>query len=190
MSPDGTQLVVRQETDEPRFDLFLLHLNSPVSGEKAGQLAIVQPMQTPFAKDNGVISPDGRWLAYDSSVSGHYQVFVAPFPEMNRHWQVSTAGGRSPLWAPNGRELFYLDQDGGFLTSVPVDTSGDFSYGKPARLLDKRYYAVQIRTYDVSRDGQRFLLIKDAETVDHQTVASPGVTVVQNWFDELKRRVP
>jgi serine/threonine-protein kinase len=192
ISPDGTQLVVRQATNNPvfPFDLFLLHLNNPGSAESGGAPTIPRPLSTPFPKDNGVISPDGHWLAFESSESSEFQIYVAPFPEVNRrHWQVSSAGGRSPLWAPNGRELFYLDGNG-FLTRVPVDTSSShFTYGKPTRMLHTSYYAVQIRTYDVSRDGQKFLMIKDAGAADPR-VTSPGITVVQSWFDDLKRRAP
>jgi hypothetical protein len=106
-------------------------------------------------------------------------------------FQVSPAGGTKPLWAPNGRELFYLDADG-FLTAVPVQTSPAFSRGNPTKLLSTRYFASAVRNYDVSRDGQKFLMIKDAPAAGSQTSAPPPVamTVVLNWFEELKAKVP
>jgi serine/threonine protein kinase len=190
ISPGGSQVVVRQETSDAvlGFDLVLLHLASPVpSGDAVARTTLV-PMRTPYPKDNGVISPDGRWLAYESNESNQYQIYVGPFPDLGGgRWQVSTGGGRAPLWAPNGRELFYLDANG-FLTRVPVDTSGAFGYGKPARLLYTSYYTLNIRTYDVSRDGQKFLMIKSPGAGDQQTVASQSIIVVQNWFEDLKRR--
>jgi len=194
ISPDGTQLVVRTEkNDNPvfGFDLSLLRLSSPMSPrDRSAQPAIPRLIQTTFPKDNGIISPNGRWLAYESNESTQYQIYVAPFPDVaSGRWQVSSAGGRSPLWAPNGRELFYLDANG-FLTRVPVDTSGAFDYGKPARVLYTSYYTVNIRTYDVSRDGQKFLMIKNADAADQQTVASRGIIVVENLFEDLKRRAP
>ena len=194
ISPDGTQLVVRTEkNDNPifGFDLSLLHLSSPMSSkDRSAQPAIARLIQTTFPKDNGIISPNGRWLAYESNESTQYQVYVAPFPDVaSGRWQVSSAGGRSPLWAPNGRELFYLDANG-FLTRVPVDTSGAFDYGKPARVLYTSYYTVNIRTYDVSRDGQKFLMIKNADAADQQTVSSRGIIVVENLFEDLKWRAP
>jgi eukaryotic-like serine/threonine-protein kinase len=191
ISPDGTQLVVRQQTLDPvvAFDLFLLHLNSSIpSRDMAGQPAIARLMRTTSPKDNGIISPNGRWLAYESNESTQYQIYVRPFPEVERgRWQVSNAGGRSPVWAANGRELFYLDSDG-FLTRVPVETSGTFEHGKPARVLSTRYYTVNIRTYDVSRDGQKFLMIKNV--ADQQKLSSQEIIVVKNWFEDLKRRAP
>jgi serine/threonine-protein kinase len=189
ISPDGTQVVVRQETSDAvlGFDLVLLHLASPMASGGATARATLEPMRTPYPKDNGVISPNGRWLAYESNESNQYQIYVGPFPAVDRgRWQVSTSGGRSPLWAPNGRELFYLDANG-FLTHVPVETSGTFGYGKPARLLYASYYTLNIPTYDVSRDGQKFLMIKNADAGE-QAVASPGIIVVENWFEDLKRR--
>ena len=70
----------------------------------------IEPLvQTPFFERNGEVSPDGRWLAYESNESGQFEVFVRPFPDVNKgRWQVSTGGGTQPLWARNGQELFYL----------------------------------------------------------------------------------
>jgi len=186
ISPDGTQVVVRQQTSNADlgFDLVLLRLASPMP---SGGATLV-PMRTAYPKDNGVISPNGRWLAYESNESNQYQIYVGPFPDVDRgRWKVSTSGGRSPLWAPNGRELFYLDTNG-FLTRVPVETSDTFDYGKPARVLHTSYYTLNIRTYDVSRDGQKFLMIKNADAGSQETLASQGIIVVQNWFEDLKRR--
>ena len=76
----------------------------------------------------------------------------------------------------------------GLLTRVPVETSGAFEYGKPARLLYTSYYTLNIRTYDVSRDGQKFLMIKNADAGSQEALASQGIIVVQNWFEDLKRR--
>ena len=111
-------------------------------------------------------------------------------------WQVSTAGGTRPAWARNGRELFYLDATG-LLTSVPVTASGStFVAGNPVRILSTRYYAgfstlgLDLRGYDVSADGRRFLLIKDAPADPASATASVGMVVVLNWFEELKARVP
>ena len=104
-------------------------------------------------------------------------------------WQVSTAGGTRPAWARNGRELFYLDESN-TLTSVPVQTSGStFSAGKPAKVFDALVCdAFPSRFYDVSPDGQRFLMVKDSAGESKAT--PPIMLVVQNWFEELKRLVP
>ena len=102
--------------------------------------------------------------------------------------QVSTSGGGQPQWARNGRELFYLSLDGG-LMSVPVVPGRTWKAQAPVRIIDPdvlRDVSISLRTYDVSPDGQRFLVIKDAP--GERTAASPPqVIVVQNWVEEWKR---
>ena len=135
-------------------------------------------------------SPNGRYLAYTLDESGRREVFVRPFPQVDRgRWQISTAGGTRPAWARNGRELFYLDASN-TLTAVPVQTSGStFSRGKPAKVFDAKYAEpYPPRYYDVSPDGQRFLMIKNsADGAPNATPAS--MVVVEHWFEELKQRV-
>ena len=153
----------------------------------------VRPViQTPQAEQNGVISPDGRWLAYDGLDSGSSQIFVRPFPNTNdAKTQVSTSGGARPLWARNGRELFYLALDG-TLMSVSVAPGATWMARPAVPVIDRdllRGVSVSLRTYDVSPDGQRFLVIKDAPGFDSSTL-SAHIVVVQNWVEELKRFVP
>ncbi len=148
-------------------------------------------VQTTFAELNAEVSPDGRWLAYASNESGQNQIYVRPFPNVNAgRWQVSTSGGTRPVWARSGRELFYLDVNNQ-LTAVPVQTTGStFSAGNPVKLFEGRYYTgSNLRTYDVSPDGQRFLMIKDSAPSDQPPTATPAsLVVVLNWFEELKAR--
>jgi Tol biopolymer transport system component len=137
------------------------------------------------------ISPDGRYLAYQSDEAGGYEVYVRPFPQVDRgRWQISTGGATRPVWARSGRELFYLDASSA-LIGVPVRTSGPtFSTGIPAKIFDTKYVEPNpARHYDVSPDGQRFLMIKDSLVRDqHATPAS--MIIVLNWFEELKAKVP
>lgn len=152
----------------------------------------IEPLvQTPFFERNGEVSPDGRWLAYESNESGQFEVFVRPFPDTNKgRWQVSTGGGTQPLWARNGQELFYLAADGG-LMRVPVTRVSEWAAGAPARVLQGRYYrglGNVPRGYDVSLDGKRFLMIKPAGL--DQSAPPASIVVVQNWLEELKRLVP
>src|SRR5205814_5526031 len=105
-------------------------------------------------------SPNGRYLAYQSDESGRNEIYVRPFPRVdNGRWQVSTAGGTRPVWARSGRELFYLDASN-VLTAVPVGTSEPtISIGTPAKVFDAKYAEPNpSRHYDVSADGQRFLM--------------------------------
>lgn len=119
-------------------------------------------IQTPFIEQNGEVSPDGRWLAYESNESGQFQIYVRPFPDVDAgRWQISPWGGTRPLWARDGRELFYVTPTG-TLMAVPVDTATSFSAGTPVRLFDGPFFEFlrtldtsQIvgRTYDISPDA-------------------------------------
>jgi serine/threonine-protein kinase len=141
--------------------------------------------------DNAVtaeVSPDGRWMAYGSTQSGQYEVYVTSFPDARGRWQISTGGGRQPAWSRDGRELFYREFNGA-LVAVPVTLSPTFSAGPGRRLFQDPAYAgagpsLSDRTYDVSPDGRRFLMIRIVAP-QQRTLA-----VVQNWFDELRQRVP
>ena len=139
------------------------------------------------------ISPDGRWMAYASDQSGDFEVYVRPFPEVNKTmWQVSTSGGRDPLWAPDGRELFY--RNGNSVMAVEVETKSAFSPGKPKVLFQGEYISgstSNLNPWDISHDGKRFLMVKEATRVSTTAEASrPTINIVLNWFEELKERVP
>jgi serine/threonine-protein kinase len=143
-------------------------------------------LNTPFSEVFPEVSPNGRYIAYQSNESGEPDVYVRPFPHVDRGvWKVSKEGGMRFAWARNGRELFYLDRSK-TLMAVPVDTSGaTFSAGTPAKVFDAAKYSSWSppRNYDVSPDGQRFLMIKDGPVRDQ-------LVVVERWFEELKARVP
>jgi len=193
VSPDRAAVVVREQAPGGGdFGLLLLGLG----GERRPRSLV----QTPFHDLNGVVSPDGRWLAYQSTESGRGEIYVRPFPNVDEgRWQVSTEGGTRPLWARSGQELFYLTLDGDALMSVPISGALAFKAGTPQKLLDTRTYYTPAamlgigitpgRTYDVSLDGRRFLMIKPQNQNDER--ASPlSFTVVQDWTEDLKRLVP
>jgi hypothetical protein len=143
--------------------------------------------------DAGWAAPDLQLGAYEANDSGQFEIWVRPYPDVTRgHWQVSTGGGARPLWAPNGKELFYLSPTGA-LMRVGVERSSTWTATSPTKLLSEGYFAVpggfQGRTYDISPDGQRFLMIKQGAGSD-QTAGPPSLVVVQNWGEELKRLVP
>ena len=115
---------------------------------------------------------------------------MRPFPNVNdSSVTVSRAGWTKPVWSPRGGELFYLDGKGA-RTAVPVTTGAEFKAGDPKKLFDARYFSAnQARSYDVSRDAQRFLFIKDStqEAVDPN--ATPvSIVVTLNWFSELEKQ--
>lgn len=111
-----------------------------------------------------------------------------PIPVRGGKWQISTDGGMEPLWNRNGRELFY--RSGSRMMAVQVTTQPGFSAGKPVMLFDREYAATEFPAtgiaYDVSADGQRFLMVKESDASSAQT----QINVVLNWFEELRRRVP
>ena len=178
-------------------DIVFFPLTRPVirpgSGPSPGiSLSSPEPAaETRFTGWFAEFSPNGRYVAYQSDESGRDEVYVRPFPQVDRgRWQISTAGGTRPAWARSGRELFYLDASN-TLTTVPVQTSGStFSAGKPAKVFDTKYAEPNpARHYDVSPDGQRFLMLKAARAGDPNATPA-SMVVVLNWFEELKQRVP
>ncbi len=124
-------------------------------------------LQSPFAERNGVVSPDGRWLAYESNDSGRFEISVRPFPDVNSgHWQVTSAGGTRPLWTRNGQELIYVSPTGA-LMSVGVARGTSWAAMRPVLVVKEGYITTPLvdlgRTYDVGPDG-RFLMVKGSAT--------------------------
>ena len=193
ITPDGTYLAGFDLLPKTNTDIVFFPLTRPGSGPARGvSAASMEPSaDTRFKGGFADFSPNGRYLAYGSRESGRDEIYVRPFPRVDSgRWQVSTAGGTRPAWARSGRELFYLDASN-TLTSVVVSTSGPtFSAGKPATVFDTKYVESNpSRHYDVSADGQRFLMIKESATGD-PTATPASMVVVLNWFEELKQRVP
>jgi hypothetical protein len=114
---------------------------------------------------------------------------VKPYPGPGGKWQISTDGGTEPLWNHNGRELFY--RNGDRMMAVDISTQPGFAAGKPRQLFERHYLANPIGNarpnYDISADGQRFLMVKP---VDQEEAARTQINVVLNWTEELKRLVP
>ena len=138
---------------------------------------------------NAEVSPDGRWIAYESDESGESEVYVRPMPNTEGGlWRVSTSGGGRPAWARDGRELFYW-MPPGKLVAVPIQPGASFSAGDSTVIVDGSYLAPQSgRSYDVTADGQRFIMIKDSSAA--AAGQSKQLMVVLNWTQELKRAVP
>ena len=151
-------------------------------------------LQTNFLETQPRISPDGKWIAYMSDESGRFEIYVHPFPDVDKgKRQVSTSGGREPKWSADGRELFY--RNGDEIMAVSLRTEPALSLETPAVLFrgvfDFARYD-QNSMWDVQPDGKRFLMIKPAEMLDDESATEPWgkINIVLNWFEELKERVP
>ena len=180
-TPDGRLLFSEQVPGEGR-NIQALRLDT----------RRVEPLiRTPANELTPEISPNGRWVAYDSNESGQFEIYVRPYPDVSAgRWQVSTGGGRQPLWSRDGRELFYRDFSGAVM-GTRVALGATFSSESVAKLVDGAAYTGSgafgsSRTYDVAADG-RFLMIKSAAP---DGGAVPSLFLVQHWFDELKRLAP
>jgi serine/threonine-protein kinase len=147
-----------------------------------------------YTQTHPSVSPNGQYIAYTSAESSKFEIYVRPFPEVNKgRWQISTGGGNTPLWSRDGLELFYLNGDA--VMEVSVDTKSGLSAGKP-RILFRGAYVTgygEEPSWDINPDGKRFLMMKPpASTAPASATAAPRqkIIVVVNWFEELKQRVP
>ena len=183
-SRDGRRLLL-QDTDQTSVSVHVLHMDDNRQTEvvlKAG-----------FNQRAAALSPDGRFLAFQSNESGRGEVYVRPFPSVtDGRWKVSTAGGDGPVWNPAGRELFYVNVVNGLMhvMEVSIQPGPTFDAGTPRELFAGRYVDFYGLNYDVSPDGRRLLMVKSAEEVNSRSTTSPGLVVIANWPEEMKARVP
>jgi len=184
VSPDVRLVIFTETVPTTVEDVLAMTLD--------GTRRVTPLVQSRSIERNGIVSPDGRWLAYEANDSGRFEIFVRPFPDVNTgRWQVSTAGGTRPLWSRSQEELVYVSPDGA-LMGVGVARGPSWAASAPALLVKAGYYTNPGdigRTYDMALDAQRFLLIKEERRSDEPD-PSTGIVVVQNWFEELKRLVP
>ena len=150
-------------------------------------------IHTAAPERNADVSPDGKWIAYESFETTPPQVYVQPFPDVSAgKWQMSKDGGVRPAWSKNGRELYYLSSSTGMTVSlyaVPIPTTPS-SAGNPVKLFDVPNLSGQLngRFYDVAKNG-KFIFVKSAQPKDQAGSAMQTLVVVANWFEELKAKV-
>jgi len=170
-SPDGRFILYW--TTQNRGDLMVLPL--------AGDRKPFPFLSTPFDEEEGVFSPNGKWVAYEANESGRFEIYVRPFPGPGPAWQVSTGGGSSARWSADGKELYFLAPDSN-LMAAPVTVQGStFETGTPKMLFHTHaIYFPDAHQYDVSRDG-RFLIVTELESAP----AEP-IHVLLNWKPPAK----
>jgi hypothetical protein len=149
---------------------------------QSGKETVISKLDLPVSgAANARLSPDGKWISY---VSEARELYVQPFPSLEGRWQISAGNAVTPRWRRDGKEILYWD--GPSMMAVPIMAQGTvLRAGKPTKLFAGSY----VRTlwgWDLSADGQRFLLLKQTET----SAVDDELRVVTNWFEELKRRVP
>lgn len=176
LSSDGSLLAFVESHPETDRDIWILPL------KEGGEL---QPfVRTPFSEGEPVFSPDGNWIAYQSNESGRFEIYVQAYPGPGGKTQLSTDGGVEPRWAEDTQELFY--RNGPQMMAVEVETGSELSASAPTVLFEGDYLLEQwTRNYDVTADGQRFVMV-----ADDPDVQEPHIEVVLNWFEELRTRVP
>ena len=183
-SPDGKFLAFDQKDPETRDDAWVLPLDAKATPRRIAR--------TQFGEGSMKFSPDGRWVAYASDESGKPEVYVQAFPGPGPKIQISNAGGNDPVWRRSGGELFYRNEDK--MMVVSVTTGSQFKASAPKQLWAGDYSqgtasscgmpGVSSSNYDVSADGQRFLMVRD----DDASVYATKVVVVLNWVEHVKAR--
>ena len=178
-SPDGKWLVFATDAGA--------NGSGDILGIRPGIDTVAVPLvATKYVETTPALSPDGRWLAYTSNETGQYEIYVASFPNTRAaKWAVSTHGGIEPVWAHSGRELFYRDASSKDLVVTEVRTSPSFSLGRSTTLFPAGGFRSTLfqPQYAVSSDDRRFLMIRPAAAN-----AADKLTVVENWFEELKAK--
>ena len=183
ISPDGRFLLYSLDSGPATgADIWSLDLEAP-----AGEQGARPFLETPTNEGSPVFSPDGRWIAYTSDESGSSQVYVCRFPACDSKRGVSVGGGehQGPKWSPNGRELFFMTGNGERLMVAPIQAETELTVGQPLVLFEGPFLSSGSAgfTYDVSRDGRRFLMVRLAAPQD--TVGE--LVVVGNWLSEVQQ---
>ena len=184
-SPDGQWLVLRAAANEA-MGLGLRDILAFRPGEDSTAIPLVATPE--FAEGEPALSPDGRWLAYSSNETGSREVFVRPLPDVNSdRVRVSRDGGLGPLWAHSGRELFFVDEDRGLVAAQFDPASGQVLAQETLFTIPEGHVVnAGANFYDITSDDQRFLMVRAYE----DEAAPTEVIVVENFFEELKERVP
>ena len=179
ITKDGAMMVF-----ESQGDLHTLSLD--------GERTVTALVETESTEGRPRLSPDGQWIAYQTDESGGLEVLVRTFPEIDGgRWEATTDGGHSPVWSPNGRELFYYAN--GTMWAVPVETEPTFRPLNPEALFQGAYVVQPGNTFwpfDIAPNGERFLMRKPGVATLADDDIEPQLVVVQNWTQELLERVP
>jgi len=176
-APDGRGLLFEELNHDSGFDIGII----TVEDSNTPRLLLHEG----WHEKHGVFSPDGRWIAYQSDREDAEEIYVVSYPELVTK-KISTSGGHNPVWSKDGKELFY--RVGNRMMTVNIETEPELKVADPELLFDGRLLATDSwgSNYDVSSDGQRFLMVEE----DEEQPSANQLVVVLNWFEELERLVP
>ena len=148
-----------------------------------------QFLKSQFADTDPAFSPDGRWIAYVSEETGRREVFVRPFPMREQQVQISNGGADFPQWSPSKKELLFRGADNRIMVVDYTVNDNSFAPGKPKLWSDVQLFYPGSLNLDLAPDGKRFIVLNAQETGGDGRSAV-HVTMLQNFLDELKRRIP
>jgi Tol biopolymer transport system component len=172
LAPDGDSLVFLRSTEATSFNVLMLSLRDPAKTKSL--------LQTRAYEGGARLSPDGHWMSYVSDETGRNEVYLTPFPGPGARVQVSTDGGTQAVWNPSGNEIFYrIDEK---MMSVQVMEGPALKLTSPKMLFEARYAygaGITVPNYDVSPDGQRFIMVKPES-------GAGRLNVVLNWFADRR----
>jgi serine/threonine-protein kinase len=173
-TPDGRTMVFRENHPQTHRDIWIAPLDAPLAARPL--------LRTPFEERAIALSPDGRWLAYVSNETGSDEVYVRRLLEGSARWRVSMRGGNEPRWGHGGELLF---RNGDSLYAVAMQLGAELRAGPPRALFGGKFQLGLVSSavsYDVSRDGDRFLMVRELGTGRGEELA-----VVLHWFDQMGR---
>ena len=187
--PGGRRLAYSELNPDSGWDIWTLTLDlTDPDHPKPGKPELF--LRTPFDETFPAVSPDGRWIAYQSDESGRFEVYVGRFPGSSGKWQISNAGGILPIWSPNGRELFFQTLDNRIMVADYEGKNESFTNGKPRLWSNQQLHDVSgALNYDLAPDGKRFAILPELKAPSEEK-GPVHVTFLLNFFDELRRHVP
>jgi Tol biopolymer transport system component len=175
-SRDGRYLLFNAVSETTKLDTWAIS----TADKHAGPV-----LNTVNAEGHAVMSPDGKWLAYDTDDSGRIEVYVQAFDGINsaarKRWKISANGGGLPKWRADGKELFYITSSGRVMAAATHPAAGEFAFDAPVKLFQTRPVPKTWNFFDPTPDGQKFLVNLPLEWAN-----SSQIMVVTNWTEKLK----